>query len=97
MLHERLRLVREMAGLSQRELSRLAGVSEGTVWFVECRPERETATTLTAALAKALGVSLDWLVCGCGDEPTAEAICAAVASARTRIDAKGAAPTKGAA
>lgn len=84
MLHERLRRARETAELSQRELSRLAGLSEGTVWFIECRPDKETAQSFVVALADVLGVSLDWLVRGLGDEPTAEQIRAAVAVARER-------------
>jgi transcriptional regulator with XRE-family HTH domain len=86
MLHERLRVAREKAeGLSQRELSRLAGVAEGAVWFIETQPDRRTDAWLLDRVASVLGVSLDWLVRGIGPEPTADAIREAVAAARVRV------------
>lgn len=44
------------------------------------RVEAETA----AKLARALGVSLDWLVSGIGPAPTVESVGSAVAHARSR-------------
>lgn len=87
MLSERLRRAREAAGISCRELDRLAGITPGHSWSLE-RGARATPTSATAsALARALGVSLDWLIDGQGAEPTVEQITAAVTTARETVAA----------
>lgn len=83
MLHERLRWARVTAGISCRELDRLSGTTPGHAWAVEQGNRGRHETRTIAAFARALGVSLDWLVHGEGEEPTAEHIAAAVAARRT--------------
>ena len=66
-LGERLRRAREQKGVSLRELARQAGVRYATISELE-NEKRTTMTTDTAkALARALGVSIDYLV-GTWDE-----------------------------
>ena len=59
----RVRQAREKKGIGSRELDRLAGLKEGHVAVIEGRDgalESETALKI----AKALGVSLEWLISG---------------------------------
>lgn len=80
----RLQFLREHAGISGRELDRLAGLGEGHVRLIETgeRPRIESATAMK--LAATLGVSLDWLIAGRGAPPTRDEVAKAVASARRR-------------
>lgn len=57
---ERLRGCREEAGLSRRELAERSGVPERSIVNLE-RGEWEPSLNAATSLAKALGVSLDWL------------------------------------
>ena len=86
----RLAVARSLAkpALPARELDRLAGLHQGHVWAIESghRPNIETDTCI--ALAKVLGVSLDWLLTGEGDAPDADAVRAAVQTARETSDAR---------
>jgi transcriptional regulator with XRE-family HTH domain len=59
----RIREMREHLGISARELDRRAGLAEGHTSLIETGTRGVEAKTL-AALAGALGVSLDWLVLG---------------------------------
>ncbi len=79
---ERLRAAREATDLSARALGALAGLSSATVALIESaeRPNPEAQTL--SALARTLGVSLDWLINGTGAAPKASAIKAAVAKAQ---------------
>jgi transcriptional regulator with XRE-family HTH domain len=86
-LPERLRWAREIAGISQRHLSKLAGLkSEQHVRLIEVseKPQNLGIETVSA-LAGALGVTIDWLHNGIGPEPTAEAIRESVAAAQARL------------
>lgn len=78
----RLRQARELAGESPRSLSLRIGTSHGTVGNVEGGHVADPGINLLKGIADALGVSLDWLVSGTGDPPTAEQIKAAVEAAR---------------
>ena len=81
----RLRRARELAGgLSAGELGRLAGLSSAHVGLIE-RGTREAITGATAlALSDVLGCSVEWLIAGRVEPPTAAAVTAAVAAARSR-------------
>jgi transcriptional regulator with XRE-family HTH domain len=69
-------------GLSARELAVLAGVSLSHPNMIETgRRENPTADVL-GKIAPILGVSLEWLVNGSGEEPTKEAVSAAVQRAK---------------
>jgi transcriptional regulator with XRE-family HTH domain len=76
-LKVRLKRAREMAGLSARALSSLAGLTPSHVSLIEAgQPGIESKTAMK--LAGVLGVSLDWLLTGKGEPPTAEAVKSAV-------------------
>lgn len=69
--------------LSLRELDRLAGnKSEAHASLIESgqRPRVEAETAMK--YARVLGTTLDWLLLGTGDPPTAESVAAAVTKAR---------------
>lgn len=64
----RVRYARELAGLSQRQLSVAAGLSHSTVNCVEAGTA-DTRLGTVEAIARALGVSRDWLLTGLGEPP----------------------------
>jgi transcriptional regulator with XRE-family HTH domain len=69
-LGDRLREARSLAGISGRRLDALAELRAGHVASIEAgrRPNIEAKTAMS--LARVLGVTLDWLLTGVGDEPT---------------------------
>lgn len=76
--------------LSGRELDRLAGLTEGHVSLIEAGTAGTAngiKTRTASALASVLGVSLDWLIDGDGDDPSVEAVRASVSDARAKNDA----------
>lgn len=62
MIGERLKRLREAKGLSVRQLSRVAGVPHETISRLENNLQRNPSLPVAMRLAKALGVSLDYLV-----------------------------------
>lgn len=58
---ERLKALRQKKGWSQRELARRAGVRHATLAELETGVRTETRTDIARRLAKALGVTLDYL------------------------------------
>lgn len=92
-LPQRLSFARELAGISARDLDRLAQLAEGHTRMIETgkRPRLEIDTV--TGLASALGCALAWLVTGEGDAPDAATVRAAIAAARARrVDDSGAHP-----
>lgn len=85
-LADRLREVRQLAGISARDASALAGLSPSHVALLETGRHRATTDT-ASALARAFGVSIDWLVDGSGKPPTARAVRTSVEAARGRARA----------
>lgn len=83
-----MRLARSLAGISARELDRLAKTAGGHSSLIESGEvgERVSAKTVKQ-LAEVLGVSLDWLVGGKGREPTEAEARTAVDEARSRASA----------
>lgn len=83
-LAARLRLLVQLSGLSQRELSRRALQGETHLGLLVERLERSETADLQRrtleSIATTCGVSLDWLVRGLGEAPTETAIRAALAS-----------------
>ena len=80
---ERLKSAREMAGMSRRDLSLLAGLAQAVVGMIERNPNTKPTADTMIRLAETLGVSLDWLLGGDEERaPTAEAVIAAVEKAR---------------
>lgn len=62
---KRLARARKESGMSQPELARIAGVSAGAVGNIEAGT-RSGSARVVEALARALGVSVRWLVDGDG-------------------------------
>lgn len=87
-LQQRLRRARTLAELPARELDRLAGIRQGHSGIIEARASENVETATAQALARVLGVSLDWLIAGKGKEPTQRAVRAAVEIARSEYAAK---------
>ena len=67
-LKERLKYARELRGLSQGDLAKLANCSQSTIGNVESG-ERDTLRNLVA-VARAHNCSADWLFDGHGKKPT---------------------------
>lgn len=66
---ERLNWARRAAGMSRRALSVKAGLAEPHVGMIERNLEADPQGSTAAALAEALGVSIEWLVTGRGEPP----------------------------
>jgi transcriptional regulator with XRE-family HTH domain len=83
---DRVRAARELLSpkLSTKELDRLAGFTEGLVWSIEKNGGEKAEAKNLDAIARVLGVSMDWLVRGEGEPPTASSIAAAVDAARVK-------------
>lgn len=82
---QRLADTRALAGdLSARELGRLSGVAEAYVAMIERGDRKSVSLRAAGAFAEVLGVSLDYLFSGAGDEPTEHQVKTAVAMARSR-------------
>lgn len=67
-LGERLRHIRKVAGLTQKQLEAVSGVPQNTISRVEIGTVQEISTKTLAGLAKALNVSADYLL-GLKPEP----------------------------
>jgi|SRR5580704_12250039 hypothetical protein len=81
----RLKFARTLAHLPAREMDRLAGKTPGHAGLIEARPGSDAMAGTLAAYADVLGLSLDWLVRGQGDAPTADSVREAVATARAKL------------
>lgn len=79
--------VREVSGLSRRELSLLAGLAQAQAGMIERGEIAAPSTDTAAKLCAVLGCSLDWLIAGTGEKPSREHVCTAVAAARKRLAA----------
>ena len=79
---ERIRAARAMAGISTKDLDRLAGLKPGVSWAVENSATGNSETKTVDKIAKVLGLSLDYIVRGDGKPPTANKVKAAVDAAR---------------
>lgn len=78
-LQSRLKFLRVSTGLSSRGLSRAARLTSETHWAtLEETKEHDPRSSTLRKIAETCGVSLDWLMCGVGEVPTAEAIKSAV-------------------
>lgn len=70
-----------MAGISTKELDKLADISPGHTWVIESAKGGTEAKTLDK-VAGVLGLSLDYLVRGKSPRPTARAVRKSVEKAR---------------
>lgn len=64
-LAARTRFARKNAGLTQEDLAKKLGVSQGTITHIESGRNKETIHII--ALARLLGVRAEWLATGEGD------------------------------
>jgi enoyl-[acyl-carrier-protein] reductase (NADH) len=87
-LAARLAQTLSLAGISARRLDTLAGQTVGhfslMVDRLRSRPNADIETETATAYAAVLGVDLNWLLTGDGEEPTEESVRAAVEAARAR-------------
>ena len=81
-LPSRVRHARGVAGISQRELDRLAGLCQGHTRRIESERGANITVDTARALARVLGVPLGWIVDG-GVVPLDRCIRAAVEAARS--------------
>lgn len=84
---DRLRYLRSLSYLSQRDLAKLAGLTPTHVATIESStlprgPENIAARTV-ASIATVLGSSIDWLYAGAGRKPRPHQVAKAVARANT--------------
>jgi transcriptional regulator with XRE-family HTH domain len=79
----RLRKLREMAGISPRDLADLVGVSPGYPGHIESGRRRgRLGAEIAPKFAAVLGCTFEYLVFGTEPEPTKEQVQAAVTAAR---------------
>jgi ribosome-binding protein aMBF1 (putative translation factor) len=65
----RVRVAREKLNIGSGDLDKLAKLTAGHVAVIESRGDAAVALDTAVKLAKALGVSLDWLLTGAGEGP----------------------------
>jgi len=82
---ERLRHARQLAGISARRLDGLAGTTPGHVSLLESGTRLNLETRTAAKFTCALGISLDWLVNGEGEAPSAVDVAKAVERAGRKL------------
>lgn len=82
MLQTKLKALRDLAGLSQREFSLLAGLAESHVGLIEQGHVTAPDVKTLIALAGVVGCSLDYLIADVGTAPDQDAVIAAVEAAR---------------
>jgi transcriptional regulator with XRE-family HTH domain len=76
--------VRQLAGISQRELARLSGVCAAHIQAIESgRIARPNAEALQR-IAGVLGIRIEYLLSGNGKSPTARSVAIAIARCRER-------------
>lgn len=83
---QRLRAAREAAGISAKELDRLAGITEGHSSTIEKSETGNAESKTLDRVAAVLGLSLDYLIRGDGKPPSALEIQKALAVARYRYE-----------
>ena len=79
---DRLRRAIDLGGVTISEAARLARLSTNAVQFYLSGRRENPSGESAVQIARALGVSLDWLLTGTGEEPTANDVLAAVERAR---------------
>ncbi len=87
-LADRLQKALKAADVTQRELSRLAGLKHSYAGLVVRGQRKNLWPEPLAKIAAVLGVSTDWLITGAGPEPSARRIRSAVAAAKAKATAR---------
>jgi transcriptional regulator with XRE-family HTH domain len=75
---QRLLQQRRVRGLTQTELAHLAGVSQGLIARIERGHVKDPAGSVILRLARALGITADWLVGMYDDTPDSSCLAGAV-------------------
>ena len=83
-LTDRLKHCRELAGLSNRELDRLAQMTESHSSMLEKSERPNPKLSTLERICSVFGCSIDWLAKGEGQGPTDAEILSAVDAARSR-------------
>jgi transcriptional regulator with XRE-family HTH domain len=91
-LGDRLRQARELSGLSARALDRLAGLASAHSSHIERGVKKSISVDTAIGLARVLGISLDWLLTGAGDEPSFRRVADAVDQAEAIVEARAKSP-----
>lgn len=84
-LSERILWLCEACGLSESVLSKAAGIPRSRTNTVTCGKVRNPRVDFVAAIAVVTGASIDWLVTGSGEPPSAKALRRAGDTARAKI------------
>ena len=63
-LADRVRMARTRSGISTDDLDRKAGLAIGHTYKIETGKRLSPSIETVAAIASALGVSIDWLITG---------------------------------
>jgi len=87
---DRIRELRLVAGVSCRELDRLAGTTCGYCWTIEHGTRKDVGGTILIRYCGALGCSIEWLLKGTGKRPTDKMVRRSVAKAKTVADSRAA-------
>lgn len=83
---DRVRALRERAGLSLKEFERLAMLCGGHCWQIENDPNRTQVRTDTAVrIARLTGATVEYIASGSGRPPSDRQLRAAVNAARKRL------------
>lgn len=86
---DRVRRLREARGWSQRELVRLSGVPQSTIWQIEAGRIESPGIDHVRALAGAFGVGVDVLLADVGEQQEQPALADLVAWLESRPDLLG--------
>jgi transcriptional regulator with XRE-family HTH domain len=86
---ERLRALREAAGVSAIRLSSAIGASHAVVGNIERGAAASPSAAVAARLARTLGTTVDYLVLGEGHPPSADEVRAAWERASATLKATG--------
>lgn len=66
---ERVKQVRLLRGMTARGVDAAAGIAPGHTWQIEKGNRTNPEARTVMGLARALGVTVDWLLTGTGVEP----------------------------
>jgi XRE family transcriptional regulator, master regulator for biofilm formation len=71
-LGQRIQALREKRGLSVQELADRAGTTYQSIWRIERGEQKDPSIALTRAIARTLGVGVDYLINMFGEDKDSE-------------------------
>jgi transcriptional regulator with XRE-family HTH domain len=83
---DRVRYLRELAGVKAHALSLYAGLAQGHVGMIERGRVAEPTRDTLEAIGRATGASWLWLLAGEGDPPTRDEVRSALERIRSDVD-----------